>query len=254
MPVFPLSERNFTVDSSKTFIPFDSAKDRLCDRKNSLLVAVRPFLIQTKNDIILLDTGLGLLQENVPMIEKNLNAVGFSSDKITKVLLSHLHFDHANGMINSRTSKPQFTNAEYFIQKGEWEVAFQRQGLSYKTEILKAMKNSGQIHFLEDSGKITDEIEYELNGGHTPFHQSFIISDGEKNYFFGGDILASESQMNRKYIAKHDYEGKKVLEIRNQMLNMAAEETHVVLLYHSVRFFRIKVIKTPKDFIFEKDI
>ena len=60
MKIIPLSEGVFTIDKTKIFIPFDLKKDELQARASgSLLVEVQPFVVITKKDILLLDTGLG---------------------------------------------------------------------------------------------------------------------------------------------------------------------------------------------------
>ena len=100
MKIFPLSEGSFTIDHSKVFIPFDAQTDNLQERpRGSLLVEIQPFLVVTDHDIILLDTGLGYAKNGVLQIIENLAAVGISSTDVTKVLMSHLHRDHAGGLI-----------------------------------------------------------------------------------------------------------------------------------------------------------
>ena len=60
MKIIPLSEGAFSIDKSKVFVPFDKEKDNLQERAiGSLLVEIQPFVVLTKRDIILLDTGLG---------------------------------------------------------------------------------------------------------------------------------------------------------------------------------------------------
>src|SRR5438045_2535641 len=99
--VYPLSEGRFTVDASKVFIPFDESKDELADRPASLVVDIVPFLIKTKNDLVVIDPGLGFLASESStgyQIEKNIRQHGFSLGEVTMVLLSHLHKDHAGGI------------------------------------------------------------------------------------------------------------------------------------------------------------
>ena len=56
-----------------------------------------------------------------------------------------------------------FPNASYVIQRGEWETAFSSRSSSYHTEIFDFIQRNAQIHLVEDSGKLTNEISYELN-------------------------------------------------------------------------------------------
>lgn len=66
MKIIPLSEGSFTIDHTKIFLPFEPAKDDLQQRpRGSLLVEIQPFLVETKKDLILLDTGLGFSEHGV---------------------------------------------------------------------------------------------------------------------------------------------------------------------------------------------
>jgi glyoxylase-like metal-dependent hydrolase (beta-lactamase superfamily II) len=96
MKILPLSEGTFTIDQSKVFLPFDPEKDQLQDRtRGSLLVEIQPFLVVTEKDLILFDSGLGYANSGVMQIIENLASVGYASTDVTKVLMSHLHRDHA---------------------------------------------------------------------------------------------------------------------------------------------------------------
>ena len=99
MRIIPLSEGSFTIDKTKLFVPFDENKDELQERsKGSLLVEVQPFVVVTSKDVLLLDTGLGFSQNGKMQIHQNMINAGIDPSSITKVLLSHLHKDHAGGV------------------------------------------------------------------------------------------------------------------------------------------------------------
>jgi len=66
MKIMPLSEGSFTIDHTKVFVPFDTAKDDLQQRsRGSLIVEIQPFLVETSKDLILLHTGLGFTSHGV---------------------------------------------------------------------------------------------------------------------------------------------------------------------------------------------
>ena len=77
--------------------------------------------------------------------------------------MSHLHYDHSGGMVWEKDGKLEvsFPNAEYFIQRGEWEVAYSKPSKSYRTDIFDVLQRSGQVVFLDGDGKINEEISYE---------------------------------------------------------------------------------------------
>src|SRR5687767_13090951 len=105
MKIIPLSEGSFTIDQTKIFIPFDEVNDVLQERaKGSLLVEIQPFVLVTSKDIILFDTGLGFVKNGKPQLHQNLIDAGINPSEVTKVLLSHLHKDHAGGVAASLPS------------------------------------------------------------------------------------------------------------------------------------------------------
>jgi len=236
LKAFALYEGSYSVDSSKTFIPFDSALHNPKDRPASLFIYVQPFLVETGNDLIILDTGLGFHNEKGEMIiHENIRNAGYDPSDVSLVLMSHLHFDHAGGMVNNANGKVSlsFPNAEYVIQRGEWEAAYSKPSKSYKTEIFDFVQRSGSVHFIEGSGQFNREIAFELTGGHCEYHQVFLINEDEETIFFGADILPEPEQLLRKFIAKYDFDGRKSMELRQEYGKRAAEEHWECLFYHA---------------------
>ncbi|HXI00273.1 MAG TPA: MBL fold metallo-hydrolase [Sphingobacteriaceae bacterium] len=236
MKAFPLYEGSYSVDSSKKFIPFDSRFHERKDRPASLFIYIQPFLIKTDHDLIVVDTGLGFNNEQGEFVlHENIRKAGFSPGDVTLVLMSHLHYDHAGGMVrdNKGVIELSFPNAEYIIQRSEWEAAYSNPSDSYHTDIFDVVQRSGSIRFVEGNGQLNDEISYELTGGHSEFHQVFKIKSDEETYFFGGDVLPEPEQLLRKFAAKYDFDGRKSMQLREEFGKKAAEENWVCLYYHA---------------------
>src|SRR3954467_5982381 len=118
MKVIPLSEGSFTIDKTKLFVPFDENNDELQQRpKGSLLVEVQPFIVVTSEDVLLLDTGLGFEKDGTLQLHKNLMDAGINPSEVTKVLMSHLHKDHAGGISKKSQQGYEllFPQATYYI-------------------------------------------------------------------------------------------------------------------------------------------
>jgi len=231
-----LYEGSYSVDASKKFIPFDPLMDKVSDRPASLFIFIQPFLIKTAQDLLLIDTGLGYNDDLGNLIlHQNIKKAGYQPKEVTKVLMSHLHFDHSGGMVWTKDGKMEvsFPNAEYYIQREEWESAYSHPSKSYKTEIFDVMQRSGQIHFLEGDGNINSEISCEITGGHSEFHQAFHIQSEGEHYFFGGDIVPEPEQLQRKFIAKYDLDGKRAMELRAEYAEKAAKGNWICLFYHA---------------------
>jgi glyoxylase-like metal-dependent hydrolase (beta-lactamase superfamily II) len=241
MQIIPLSEGAFTIDKTKRFVPFDLEKDDLQQRPTgSLLVEVQPFAVITTEDILVLDTGLGFEQDGVLQIHRNLQKAGIDPARVTKVLMSHLHKDHAGGVsgdcADGAAGRPlSFANALYYVQRRELEYAFEKGPTSYITEELECLKDSRQVVFLDGDGILDGYIKYEITGAHCPWHQVFWIVDGGETAFFGGDVAPQLQQMKSRFVAKYDYDGKKAMELRQQWWERGQAEGWTFLFYHDVK-------------------
>lgn len=239
MKIIPLSEGSFTIDKTKLFVPFDEQSHQLKDRPaGSLLVEIQPFVVITSRDILLLDTGLGFEKNGTLQLHQNLMDAGINPSEVTKVLMSHLHKDHAGAVgieregLGGRLSLP---NATYYVQRTELAFAFQKGFPSYITEELVCLQNNGQVELLEAEGFIDSYIEYKITGAHSPQHQVFWIRDNEEIVFFGGDDAPQLQQMKHRFAAKYDYDGKKAMELRQQWWEQGEKEKWTFLFYHDVK-------------------
>jgi len=241
MKIFPLSEGSFTIDKTKVFIPFDKGKDDLQQRAvGSLLVEVQPFAIVTNNDVIIIDTGLGFSNPNgVLQIHQNLIDNGIDPLSVTKVLISHLHKDHAGGI--SKEDKIlghyflSFPQAKYYIDKNEFDYANEKGFPSYTPEEFQILNSAEQVVFTEGNGKIDDYITYEVSGAHCPYHRVFFVEEEGEKIFFGGDVAPQLQQMKSRFIAKYDYDGKKCMELRQQWWEQGQREHWTFLFYHDIK-------------------
>src|SRR5690606_1026992 len=163
--VFPLSEGVFTVGHDKQLVPFNQEEDELNERPTgSLLVEILPFLVVTKKDVILLDTGLGYEKDGSLQIHANLEKHGYKPEDVTKVLLSHLHKDHAGGVVyrdNAGLVKNTFPKADYYIYRQEAAFAMEQGYPSFHTDQIEPLLTSPQVHWLEgEEGVIDGYIKY----------------------------------------------------------------------------------------------
>jgi len=234
MKIIPLSEGQFTVDQSKKFVPFDEGNHDLQERpRGSLLVEVQPFVVITSYDVILLDTGLGFEKQGILQLHSNLLNAGINPGEVTKVLLSHLHKDHAGGI--GAGPIPSFSSASYYVQKNELTSAYEKGAPSYIVHELESLRNNKQVILLEGDGFIDDYIRYEITGAHSPFHQVFWIKENDETVFFGGDEAPQLQQMKHRFTAKYDYDGRKAMQLRQKWWEEGEKEKWNFLFYHDVK-------------------
>jgi glyoxylase-like metal-dependent hydrolase (beta-lactamase superfamily II) len=242
LQIFPLVEGTFTIGHDKLFRPFDLEHDVLEDRPTgSLLVEVQPFLIKLFDEYILLDTGLGFNLPNGKLcIYDNLAKLGISPTQISKVILSHLHKDHAGGISyvdNFRNRHLCFPNATYYIYKPEFDYALENPGASYLVDEFQflANKKDNVVFYEEENGILANGITHEKSGGHCAHHQVITITDGVKTIFFGGDEASQLKQLKIRYIAKYDFNGKLAADLREKYAALGKEKNYTFLFYHDVK-------------------
>ena len=105
------------------------------DDKHRLLQALNCLLIETPSGRVLVETGIGERLDDKtramrayegPWIVAALEAAGFLPETVDVVAMSHLHFDHAGGLLRADGARA-FPHATIVAQKAEWEVALGRQ-------------------------------------------------------------------------------------------------------------------------------
>ncbi|MDB5230155.1 MAG: fold metallo-hydrolase [Chitinophagaceae bacterium] len=239
MRIIPLSEGVFTIDKTKVFVPFDLSEDELQQRPvGSLLVEVQPFVVITGKDILLLDTGLGFSTKRELQLFTNLKAKGIDPASVTKVLLSHLHKDHAGGISVKDTLgnfSLSFPGATYYVHEKELAFAFDKGFPSYMIEELSILENNSNVVWLKDKGTIDGYIDNEVTAGHSPYHQVFWIHEDNETIFFGADDAPQLQQMKNKFVAKYDHDGKKCMQLRQQWWEQGRKEGWTFLFYHDVK-------------------
>lgn len=239
--IYPLSEGAFTIDGSKQFVPFNLDADALNERnRGSLLVEIQPFALQHEQTLLLFDTGLGYDHpEGGLTIHHNLRKLGYEPEQVTDVILSHLHKDHAGGMGTGASKTFCFPNARYHIHKTEFEYATEKGLPSYDPNDFSFAASDPQTHWLEgEQGTIIAgdlEVEFEIVGGHCPYHLAFWIKKDDQIIFFGGDVSPQKGQMTRRISAKYDYDGKRSMELRQQWWEQGLKEHWTFLFYHDIK-------------------
>lgn len=236
MKIIPLKEGNFSASRTKDFTLLT---DENMDTVKGIKMSIQPFLIITDHDYILLDSGTGWKNaEGKTVICEILEKENIRPEQITKLLLSHLHKDHIDGSITRTVHgfQPTFPNAEIYIQKRELAFAMENKGNpSFDFDTLEKLISLPNIVWMdEDHGKITEEISFEVVGGHTPFMQVFWIKENNETVFYGADDLPQESYLKYHLAYKSDFDGRKAMELRLDWQKKAAENQWKILLYHDL--------------------
>jgi len=238
MKIIPLKEGIFTVTATKDFNQITIDELETTD-KGLMKMAICPFLIELPDDIILLDTGVGFTENGKPIIVKLIEEAGYKTSQITKVLLSHLHKDHVDGLgyVEDNVFIQNFPDAKIYLQQNELQYALNEiDSHSFNQEILEEIADLPNLVLMtENTGSVSEHISYEVTGGHTPFHQVFWIKNDNTIAFYGADNLPQRNYLKFHIAYKSDHDGKTAMENRQKWEQQAKEEKWTVLFYHDIK-------------------
>lgn len=159
------------------------------DAENRIPLACRCLLVTGLDGRnVLFETGIGAffepkLRERYGVVEPNhvlldsLARAGFGHEDIDVVVLSHLHFDHAGGLLAAwQEGQPPhllFPNATFVIGREHWQRAqhpHPRDRASFIPELLPLLEQSGRLELVdgEYSRTLGASVRFTFSNGHTP--------------------------------------------------------------------------------------
>jgi len=162
--------------------------------------AVNAYLINTGNKLVLVDAGAAkLFGPSLGNIVANLKAAGYTPEQVDTVLITHLHGDHVNGLIDAE-GKAVFANAEVWSAKADndfWlseEIAAQApkeaQGFfKMARDAAAPYLKAGKWKTFAADQEILPGISSFAANGHTPGHSAYLIGSGEEKLLIWGDIV-----------------------------------------------------------------
>ena len=227
-------------------------KTNPADEYNMCTWAMRSMLIEDGNKLILIDAGIGDKQSEKffshyylhgdDSLHGNLKKLGFHTDDITDVFLTHLHFDHCGGAINrvgENQFAPAFKNATFWSNEKHWQwatVPNAREKASFLSENILPIQESGQLKFIERTGNFTenvfDNIDVFFADGHTESQMIPHIQYKGRTIVFMADLLPSVGHIPLPYVMGYDTRPLITLDEKGKFLKRAADENFVLFLEH----------------------
>jgi glyoxylase-like metal-dependent hydrolase (beta-lactamase superfamily II) len=252
--IFSFVENSFKVDGGAMYgvVPkIIWQKFNPPDADNMVKLDLNLLLVKVDGENILIDAGIGdaLSDRQKKMfgverssgLEKGLSEAGVRPEDIDLVLLTHLHADHAGGVITlDKDGKklPRFPNARHVVQLKEWSEAMEpdeRTSATYFTSNLKLLEQEKLLELVDGDDEVTDGVKLIVTGGHTPGHQAVLIEDGENKIVWPGDIIPSTYHLRIPYVASVDLYPRETMQQKKKFLRMCSEDGWLLAFDHDLK-------------------
>ena len=240
------------------------------DELNRVNMVTRSLLLVSDEKKILIDTGNGTKWEekykqiydiNTDQynIEKSLGKYGFSSEQITDVICTHMHFDHIGGntKIKSGEVVPTFPNAKYWISEENWKLAnhpSQKDAGSFIEDDWKVLAENQMIEIIDGRETFIEGIETFVTHGHTPGLLHPMVSDGSNKLFYGADIFPMVAHIPIPWVMAYDVQPVVTMEEKQKLLQKMEREDWILFFEHDPHIQACTVHKDGKHYKLNKRI
>ena len=265
--VYPIVAGEFRVDGGAMFGVVPRVlweRQYKPDDKNRIRQVLRVLLIIDADRNILVDVGAGNGHEAKFIKNYGLENADFDFDEalanydlstndITDVILTHLHFDHAGGWMTKKGAElvPTFANARAWVQKEQLAWAHNSSPIdrgSYMEAYIKPLAQWPKLEVIEGEHQITDNVSVMTVHGHTPAMQMVMAQNNEEKHFFPSDLLPTAGHLHIPYIAAYDHNTVMVSQEKQSILDKACREKWIIYFCHDPDVAKGQVILEKRKF------
>ena len=231
------------------------------DDRNLCTWAMRCLLVETDDRLCLIDTGLGNKQDEKffshyepsgTTLLESLKQKGFSTNDITDVFLTHLHFDHCGGAVmktNDGMLKPQFANATYYVHAKHWETATKpnaREKASFLKDNILPLQEAGQLKLLQREEEIFPGFTFFTVSGHTESMMLPLIDYKSTKVLYMADLVPSAGHIPIPYVMGYDMQPLLVMQEKERILGEAVDKNWVLYFEHDPKIEACTLQRTEK--------
>jgi glyoxylase-like metal-dependent hydrolase (beta-lactamase superfamily II) len=242
------------------------------DDHNRIRLATRALLLISKKETILFETGIGGymdpkfrdrygVDEPGHVLLESLSQKGVSPADVTHIICSHLHFDHAGGLLSTwkegREPKLLFPNAQYYVGEEAWERAnhpHPRDRASFIPQLQDKLAQSKRLTLIR-KGTVISFDEFELrffhSDGHTP---GLLCSDllfGNDRLVYASDLIPGRFWVHLPISMGYDRFPELLIDEKSALLTSMAKENSWLFYVHDPDFAvsQVRVDDERKTFV-----
>ena len=224
------------------------------DVRNMIPIPTRALLVRTCDQNLLFETGAGaflspkmkarfqVLEDRHVLLE-SLADQGLTHKDVTHVILSHLHFDHAGGLLSAWTPEDKslallFPNAQFITGRAQFERAcapHPRDRASFIPELSDLLEKSGRLNLKSEGDGLNlgdVRIEFSESHGHTPGMLVSWIRTPGRTLVFTGDLTPARPWLSRAITMGYDRFPEGLVDEKKQFLTRALAEDALLVFPH----------------------
>jgi len=224
------------------------------DKSNMIRIPTRALLVRTCDHVLLFETGAGAflspdmkarfqVREDCHVLLESLADQGLRHEDVTHVILSHLHFDHAGGLLSAWTPEERrpsllFPNAEFVTGKAQFERAVcphPRDRASFIPDLPDLLEKSGRLSLKSEGDSLTlgdVTIEFSESHGHTPGMLVSWIRTPGRTLVFTGDLTPARPWISRAITMGYDRFSEGLVDEKTRFLDRALAEDALLFFPH----------------------
>ena len=235
------------------------------DHDHRLLQALNCLLIETPSGRVLVETGIGdritdkgraMRRYEGPWILPAIERAGFAADSVDVVAVSHLHYDHAGGVLKSDGSLA-FPRAKFVAQRAEWNIAMglnPRLIASYDQPELRLIRDLGAETMADGDVEILPGVSVFATGGHSAGHQGVLVRGSEQTVAFFGDLCMRPWSANPKWVTAFDDFPLDSVAVKAELFARAAAEEWTIVLSHEPVHPVGRILRDRDRFSFQAEV
>jgi len=213
-----------------------------------MAIPYNPIAVNTGSKLVVIDTGTG--EANFErskgaggQFHGNLKAAGIDRNAVDVVLISHFHGDHINGLL-APDNKPAYPNAEILVPAAEWKYfmddgEMSRAPAGRMQEVFKNLRRvfdalGRKVTPYEPGKEVVAGITAVATPGHTPGHNSHIVSSGSDKVYIQADVTHVPFLFARHpdWHAFYDQDGPMAEQTRRKVYDMLVADRMMVQGFH----------------------
>lgn len=226
-------------------------RSKPADDRNRIRMATNCLLIESGDELVLVDTGIGDkgdakfreifgLEEDAERLPESIRRAGFRPEAVTQVLLTHLHFDHCgwNARADGDRLVPTFPRARYWIERREAEHAAspnERDRASYDPRNWDPLFEAGVVQLFEEEAEPAPGVRAVRVPGHTEGHCIVLLDGGDggaSRAVFWADLVPTAAHVPYPWIMGFDLFPVQTLENKKVWLPRAHAEGWICIFEH----------------------